>query len=253
MGVLGGEEALVGMLPRAVRQIFNAICEDTSGAEFAVSCSYLEIYKEVIRDLLQPDTKGGGAGGLAIREDNKARGKGVYVEGLTDVFVMSEADVLECMEVGNANRMVGATLMNAQSSRSHALLTITVQQKLADGSTKVSKLNIADLAGSEKVSKTGSSGETLEEVSSAKRPNPPHCVLARSRPGPPSLPARGPRAGVNDSSPTRRPDRPRRSTLRSPASASSSLHSRRTSRTSRTATRSSPGSCRSRWAGTRRR
>eukprot|EP00966_Prymnesium_polylepis_P002874 65430-Prymnesium_polylepis.1 len=64
---------------------------------------------------------------------------------------MGEADVLECMSCGNANRVVGTTLMNAQSSRSHALLTITVQQKMPDGSTKVSKLNVADLAGSEKV------------------------------------------------------------------------------------------------------
>ena len=160
MGSLGGDEAQAGLLPRAVRQIFDAICEDTSGSEFAVSCSYLEIYKEIVRDLLQSTNK---VGGLAIRED--ARGsKGVFVEGLTEVFVVGENDVLECMSCGNANRVVGTTLMNAQSSRSHALLTITVHQKLSDGSTKVSKLNMADLAGSEKVAKTGSSGESLEEA-----------------------------------------------------------------------------------------
>ena len=57
MGVLGGNESEAGILPRAVRAIFDAICEDTSGAEFAVSCSYLEIYKEAVRDLLQPDAE----------------------------------------------------------------------------------------------------------------------------------------------------------------------------------------------------
>ena len=96
------------------------------------------------------------------------------------------------MACGNANRVVGTTLMNAQSSRSHALLTITVQQKLPDGSTKVSKLNVADLAGSEKVAKTGSTGETLDEAkkinvnraappASARR-TPPQHVPASSLP-----------------------------------------------------------------------
>jgi hypothetical protein len=162
---------------------------------------------QVVRDLLQPavtDCKPDGstnlAGGLQIREDMSRGGKGVYVDGLAQVNVMGELDVLECLACGNANRMVGSTLMNAESSRSHALLTLTLQQKLADGSTKarrlplacalrpptipplplvpghaalcracfplgqVSKLNVADLAGSERVGKTGSSGETLDEA-----------------------------------------------------------------------------------------
>lgn len=150
MGLLGEDENQVGLLPRAVRQIFEKIVNDESGAEFAVSCSYLEIYKENVRDLLQPTTK---PGGLAIREDVRNKARGIYVEGLTEVYVMSEADVLECMACGNANRVVGTTLMNAQSSRSHALLTITLHQKMPDGSTKLSKLNVADLAGSEKVTR----------------------------------------------------------------------------------------------------
>jgi hypothetical protein len=97
----------------------------------------------VVRDLLQPaatDCKPDGstnlAGGLQIREDVSRGGRGVYVEGLAEVNVMGELDVLECLACGNANRMVGSTLMNAESSRSHALLTLTLQQKLADGSTK---------------------------------------------------------------------------------------------------------------------
>ena len=160
MGVLGGNDEDLGLLPRAVRQIFESIVNDSSGAEFAVSCSYLEIYKEAVRDLLQPAREVTNMG-MPIRE---AVGKGVYVEGLTEVPVMGEGDVLDCVSCGNAARMVGSTLMNAQSSRSHALLMVNLQQKLPDGSTKVSRLNIADLAGSEKVAKTGSSGETLEEA-----------------------------------------------------------------------------------------
>ena len=128
-----------GVLPRAMQHIFGRLCGDESGAEYLLSCSYLEIYKEVVRDLLEPAAAappptafggagggGGAAGGLAIRETAKA---GVYVEGLSQVMVASEADVLDVLQCGNAHRMVGATLMNSQSSRSHALLTLTLQQK----------------------------------------------------------------------------------------------------------------------------
>lgn len=75
-----------------------------------------------------------------------------------------ESDVLELLACGNANRMVGSTLMNSQSSRSHAVLTLTLRQQGADGVVRVSKLNVADLAGSEKVGKTGATGETLDEA-----------------------------------------------------------------------------------------
>lgn len=80
------------------------------------------------------------------------------------MYVTCEADVLEVLECGNANRMIGSTLMNAQSSRSHALLTLTLRQQGPDGAVRVSKLNVADLAGSEKVGKTGATGETLDEA-----------------------------------------------------------------------------------------
>ena len=149
-----------GVLPRAVRHIFESICADTSGSEFVVSCSYLEIYKESVRDLLQP-ASGGKAAALMVRE---SRDKGVFVEDLTEVFVTGEEDILDCLSCGNANRIVGSTLMNSHSSRSHALLTINLQQTLPDGTVKCSKLNVADLAGSEKVGKTGAAGDTLDEA-----------------------------------------------------------------------------------------
>ena len=91
----------------------------------------------------KPDGSTNLAGGLQIREDMSRGGKGVYVDGLAQVNVMGELDVLECLACGNANRMVGSTLMNAESSRSHALLTLTLQQKLADGSTKARRLPLA--------------------------------------------------------------------------------------------------------------
>ena len=87
--------------------------------------------------------------------------------------------------------------MNAQSSRSHALLTITVQQKLPDGSTKVSKLNVADLAGSEKVAKTGSTGDTLEEAKKINASVVPRS-LRRTRPSHASRRTRRARLGASN-------------------------------------------------------
>ena len=117
MGILGGDDHQVGLLPRAVRQVFDKIVNDESGAEFAVSCSYLEIYKEVVRDLLEPTTK---PGGLAIREDTRNKARGVFVEDLTEVFVMGEADVLECLSCGNANRVVRASRAHPPRQRTGA-------------------------------------------------------------------------------------------------------------------------------------
>jgi kinesin family member 5 len=86
------------------------------------------------------------------------------VEGLSERPVKSEADVIALLKEGEQFRSVAATLMNATSSRSHSLFIINVTQKARNGTTKIGKLNLADLAGSEKVNKTGAVGETLEEA-----------------------------------------------------------------------------------------
>lgn len=99
---------------------------------------------------------------LSIHED-KARG--VYVKGLTDVYVSSEDEVFEVMRAGGAARAVSSTNMNAESSRSHSIFVIGVHQRNTEtGSQKSGNLYLVDLAGSEKVGKTGASGQTLEEA-----------------------------------------------------------------------------------------
>jgi len=140
-----------GILQRAVRHIFEWIRSDAGAATHRLTCSYLEIYKENVRDLLEPSDAS-----LSVRESGK---RGVFVDGLSQAQVTKEEEVLRCLEAGGSSRRVGATQMNAQSSRSHALLTLTLERKGADGSVRVSRLNVADLAGSEKVSRTGAAGE----------------------------------------------------------------------------------------------
>ncbi|KAL6074629.1 Kinesin-like protein unc-104 [Balamuthia mandrillaris] len=152
-----GDPELRGIIPRACTHLFTHIARDrSSGTEYTIKCSFLEIYKERVRDLLNPKNAN-----LKVRETPS---RGVWVDNLTEEFVHSEEEVLELLGFGERFRSVAATEINALSSRSHSLFTLTLHQKLRDGSTKTGKLNLADLAGSEKVSKSGASGETLEEA-----------------------------------------------------------------------------------------
>ena len=155
-GEIGDQEAK-GIIPRIVEQIFHSIMSSDGSVEFTVKVSYMEIYMEKIRDLLVPTNDN-----LPVHED-KARG--VYVKGLHEFYVGSVEEVYEILERGGAARMVAATNMNQESSRSHSIFVIEVAQKNVEtGSAKSGRLFLVDLAGSEKVGKTGASGQTLEEA-----------------------------------------------------------------------------------------
>jgi kinesin family protein 5 len=155
-GNIGDQEAK-GIIPRIVEQIFHSIMSSDGTVEFTVKVSYMEIYMEKIRDLLVPTNDN-----LPVHED-KARG--VYVKGLHEFYVGSVEEVYEILERGGAARMVAATNMNQESSRSHSIFVIEVAQKNVEtGSAKSGRLFLVDLAGSEKVGKTGASGQTLEEA-----------------------------------------------------------------------------------------
>ena len=99
---------------------------------------------------------------LPIQED---RTKGVHVKGLSEYYMSSPDEVYEMIRQGTAARAVSATKMNTESSRSHSIFTVTVQQRHTEtGASKSGTLYLVDLAGSEKVGKTGASGQTLEEA-----------------------------------------------------------------------------------------
>lgn len=91
--------------------------------------------------------------------------KGVYIQDITETYCCDEREVYEVMKIGNKNRAVSATNMNAESSRSHSLFILTlIMTNVEDSSCKTGKLYLVDLAGSEKISKTGAQGQTLEEA-----------------------------------------------------------------------------------------
>eukprot|EP00898_Chlorokybus_atmophyticus_P000674 jgi/Chlat1/1607/Chrsp125S01868 len=133
-----------GMIPLAVNDVFSII-QETPSREFLLRVSYLEIYNEVINDLLDPANTQ-----LRIREDKLA---GIFVEGVKEEVVLNAEHVLSLIAAGEAHRHVGATNLNQLSSRSHTIFRLTIEstERAADGGSKVraAQLNLIDLAGSE--------------------------------------------------------------------------------------------------------
>ncbi|PVU90959.1 hypothetical protein BB559_004360 [Furculomyces boomerangus] len=151
------DEEYKGIIPRIVEGIFTKIINSPKSIEYLVKVSYMEIYMERIRDLLNPVQDN-----LHVHEDKI---NGVHVKGLMEVFVSSIEEVYNTMTEGSKYRVTAQTNMNAESSRSHSIFQIVIQQKnTLDGKIKLGKLSLVDLAGSEKLGKTGATGQTLEEA-----------------------------------------------------------------------------------------
>jgi len=154
-----------GIVPIAADEIFKRISlppQDGKTIEYEVCISMIEIYNEKIQDLLIPiDNRP--QSGLKVRESKRV---GVYVEGLKKVPVKSYDEIEEVMDIGSTHRTIGATEMNATSSRAHTIIIIDFTQTEFLDKKKVEKnsvINLVDLAGSEKVSKTHAQGDRLKE------------------------------------------------------------------------------------------
>ncbi|XP_005732972.1 kinesin-like protein KIF1B isoform X11 [Pundamilia nyererei] len=157
------EEGQEGIIPMLCEDLFEKINEDGNKEElsYSVEVSYMEIYCERVRDLLNPKNKGN----LRVREHPLL---GPYVEDLSKLAVTSYTDIADLMDAGNKARTVAATNMNETSSRSHAVFTIVFTQRKHDSETdlsteKVSKISLVDLAGSERADSTGAKGTRLKE------------------------------------------------------------------------------------------
>ena len=153
---------LRGILPNSFEHIFAHIALAKPNERYLVRASYMEIYNEDIRDLLNPT----GSKRLELKEHVDT---GVYVKDLSSFVVKDVAEMDKLLAVGAKNRSVGATLMNAESSRSHSIFSITVEVAETSPETqeehiRVGKLHLVDLAGSERQSKTGATGDRLKEA-----------------------------------------------------------------------------------------
>ncbi|KAM6187794.1 kinesin-like protein KIF27 [Sarcoramphus papa] len=161
-----------GIIPRAIQELFQHISENRN-INFHVKVSYIEVYKEELRDLLELETS---VKELHIREDEKGN---TVIVGAKEFQVECADEVISLLESGNAARHTGTTQMNEHSSRSHAIFTISICQKQSAESQKntdaaqdsswksvqmiASKFHFVDLAGSERVTKTGNTGERFKE------------------------------------------------------------------------------------------
>ncbi|XP_015704687.1 kinesin-like protein KIF27 isoform X3 [Coturnix japonica] len=161
-----------GIIPRAIQELFQHISENHN-IDFHVKVSYIEVYKEELRDLLELETS---VKDLHIREDEKGN---TVIVGAKEFEVECADEVMSLLESGNAARHTGTTQMNEHSSRSHAIFTISICQKQSAESRKntdvpqdpswksvrmiASKFHFVDLAGSERVTKTGNTGERFKE------------------------------------------------------------------------------------------
>lgn len=159
----------VGIIPMICQEMFERIqkIQADGSTKCTVEVSYLEIYNERVRDLLNPATKGN----LRVREHPST---GPYVEDLAKLVVGGFQEIENLMDEGNKARTVAATNMNETSSRSHAVFTLMLTQKKMDAETKmeaekVAKISLVDLAGSERANSTGATGARLKEGAEINR------------------------------------------------------------------------------------
>ncbi|ETM47628.1 hypothetical protein L914_07699 [Phytophthora nicotianae] len=154
----GSETA--GIIPRSVRCIFDAL--EARGEEFSVRVSFLQLYNEELKDLLDPDTDKK----LRLMEDVK-RG-GIYCMNLLEITATTAKHVYELVNTGVKNRITSETLMNENSSRSHSIFTIRIHSKehnaAGEDLLRVGQLNLVDLAGSECVGRSGARNARAREA-----------------------------------------------------------------------------------------
>lgn len=146
-----------GVIPRAVKDLFDNI-QSKCDSNAHVEVSYLEVYNEEIRDLMNPNPTNQDQ--LRIRETLNGE---VYVRGLQSRSVGNPAEVGKLMEQASGRRVVASTKMNAVSSRSHAICVLKIRGVLEDSTKFESKLTLVDLAGSERIKKTEAKGNRAQE------------------------------------------------------------------------------------------
>ncbi|EGZ29983.1 hypothetical protein PHYSODRAFT_310092 [Phytophthora sojae] len=157
-----------GVIPRVIDQVFERVKGSANPGHFVVKLSYLEILNEEIHDLLaksSPDAPIVSTSGLSVRGDSD---RGIIVSGLSEHLVNSVNEAGDLLRSGALARATASTSMNAQSSRSHAICTLTMEHHEVSApeggtETRFSKFHLVDLAGSERVRRTNSEGARFKE------------------------------------------------------------------------------------------
>ncbi|ODV84754.1 hypothetical protein CANARDRAFT_176586 [[Candida] arabinofermentans NRRL YB-2248] len=154
-----------GIIPRTLYELFKYL--DREVPDYSVKVSFIELYNENIRDLLsEDDTKS-----IKIFDDNTNK-KSILIQGMDELFIKSPEQGLELLRQGSNKRKVASTKCNDLSSRSHTVFTITVHMKVHDPLrsngdqefVKIGKINLADLAGSENINRSGATNQRAKEA-----------------------------------------------------------------------------------------
>lgn len=158
------------VVPRVLKLLYHYIAEAAQAYDVILKVQYVELYNNEVVDLLATSSSDGKASkSLDIRERTKGE---VYVEGAVERVVGSRAEVAKLIQAGNQNRTVAAHKMNSESSRSHAVITLSLEQRVKRTAAAHvpkelhflrSKLHLVDLAGSERVRDTGATGNRFSE------------------------------------------------------------------------------------------
>lgn len=176
---MGNPSANAGMIPRVLFRLFHTL--ETSGSDFSVKISYIELYNEELRDLLTTDLSAPSGStqpmGMASKEKatdaglkifDDASKRGVFIQGLEEIAVKDSKDALALLTKGSDRRQIAATKFNDHSSRSHSVFSITVHIKetsaMGDDLLKIGKLNLVDLAGSENIGRSGAENKRAREA-----------------------------------------------------------------------------------------
>lgn len=146
-----------GIIPRSCKLLFDTINSNDKVTGAIMKCSFLEIYREQLRDLIngKNDEKK-----PKLRYDIQGK---VFVQDITEKYVSSSDEIMSVIKEGALQRASASTNLNNNSSRSHAVLTLFLKQTFVDGIELSSKLNLVDLAGSENVMKSEVQGINLLE------------------------------------------------------------------------------------------
>ncbi|XP_042027796.1 kinesin-like protein KIN-4C [Salvia splendens] len=164
-----GEEHGDAILPKVMDTIFTKVESMTESTEFLIRVSYIEVFKEDVFDLLDPKATGPSRVPIQIRE--RVSG-GITLAGVTESEVRTKEEMASYLLQGSLSRATGSTKMNSQSSRSHAIFTISMEQRRISNSSDrddvgddvlIAKLHLVDLAGSERAKRTGADGSRLQE------------------------------------------------------------------------------------------
>ena len=157
---MNGTSKQPGIIPLAVYDSFSLV-EEYTDREFLFRASYLEVYNEQVKDLLNPDPIH--ASSIKIQHDPKL---GTVISGVKEQVVANAQQVMALLQGGESHRHVGSTNMNEKSSRAHTIFRLKIESKerFSNTSVRVSTLNLIDLAGSENARMTGSTGDRAKEA-----------------------------------------------------------------------------------------